>query len=213
MSGYEQGGEDSSAGAAAAPVPTAGEEQQSKRHALEKELCEVKAKIKEVETEIAADKTKADNINIEAERVALRNTIAANTERVRSFEQDVRKLREKIEQLSAPAEQSTAAGGRSHTLCLPLSSLIGLSRRVLRASPAHLHPCTPLLPWCTSTPSRIIHRHLCSCVALPLCIAASCRPHSPQVVPCYAAARANRDITVPSPCGLRVVSGARSEYH
>jgi hypothetical protein len=83
----------------------------------------------------------------------------------------------------------------------------------LCASPAHLQPCAPLLPWCTSTPSRIIHRHLCSCVALPLCIAAPCRPHSPQVVPCYAAARANRDITMPSPCVLHVVSGARSEYH
>jgi hypothetical protein len=83
----------------------------------------------------------------------------------------------------------------------------------LCASPAHLHPCTPLLFWYTSTPSRIIHRHLCPCVALPLCIAAPCRPYSPQVVPCYAAARANRDITMPSPCGLHVVSGARSEYH
>ena len=57
----------------------------------------------------------------------------------------------------------------------------------LCASPAQLRPCTPLLPWCTSTPSRIIHSHLCPCVALPLCITAPCRPHSPQDVPCYAA--------------------------
>jgi hypothetical protein len=166
MSVYKQGDEVPSAGAAAAP---AGAGQQSKQEEMrEEKMRELKEKIEKLEKKISSDEDKADNMNNEAERVALRNTIAANTERLRRFEEDMRKLRKKSEQ---PAEQSTAAGGRSPTLCLPLRSRIGLPRRALRAllllreldSPFHL---------CVRTATRPPHvtlrglcvRHLCVCI-------------------------------------------------
>jgi hypothetical protein len=181
MSGYEQGGEAPSAGAAAAPAPTAGEEQQSKRDALEKELRELKADMEQLKTKIASDETKADKIANEAERVALRKSIAANTERLTLLEEERAELRHDIKKLSAP-EQSTAAGGRSPTLCLPLRSLIGLPRRVLRAllllrefdSPFHLCARTATRPTrrfarVVRSPSvRVHHPSLCIDGALSL---------------------------------------------
>jgi hypothetical protein len=110
-----------------------------------------------------------------------------------------------------------------HLASQPCAALwrLGLEQLPPRAQKcAATVPCVPrpptftralLLFWYTSTPSRIIHRHLCPCVALPPCIAAPCRPRSPQVVPCYGAARV--DIPMPSPCGQHFVSGARREYH
>jgi predicted RNase H-like nuclease (RuvC/YqgF family) len=134
MSGYEQGGEAPSAGAAAASASTAGEEQQSKQRALEEKIRELAEKIKEVETEIAADKTEVKSIKNEKERVELRRAIAANTERLTLLEEERAELRHDIKKLSAP-EQSTAAGGCSPTLCLPLRSLIGLPRRGIARAP------------------------------------------------------------------------------
>ena len=340
MSDHDECGEDSSAGAAAAPAQTAGDGQESEQHALEKELRELEAKIKELETKIASDETKADNTTNEGLELERRRAIAANTQRLTLLEARKNTLKQEIKELSATVKGPTAAGGRSPTSCLPLRPRIGLSRRVLRAllllrefgspfhlcartatrptrhfarvvrspsvrvhhpslcidgvalslphrvcasshlvhasrgaadcgtwtlsylvptlalahrlaclagycarsscyenltapstcahnpctdiwprnhaplfgglalssypacspvpkstvpscaSPAHLHPCTPLLFWRTSTRSRTIHRHLCPCVALPLCIASPCRPHSPQVVPCWQYSRA-----------------------
>jgi small-conductance mechanosensitive channel len=126
MSAHKQGDEVPSAGAAAAPAPTAGEKQQSKGHPLEEEIRELEADIKELRKKIKSDEGKADLTKNEDLELALRRAIAANTERLQGLEQDMRDLRKKI-------ERPTAAGGRSPTSCLPLRSLIGLPRRVLRA--------------------------------------------------------------------------------
>jgi len=64
MSVHKQGDEAPSAGAPAAPAPTAGERQESKRHALEKDMLELKAKIEELETEIAADKPRERSLGL-----------------------------------------------------------------------------------------------------------------------------------------------------
>jgi len=138
MSGYEQGGEDSSAGAAAAPVPTAGEEQQSKRHALEekmRKLEDAEADILQLKTEIASDKAEADKTKNEGLELERRRAIAANSERLRGLEARRDRLEAQIDQLLALAEQPTAAGGRSPTLCLPLRTLIGLPRRGIARAP------------------------------------------------------------------------------
>jgi len=154
MSAHKQGDEVPSAGAAAAPAPTAGEGQQSKQHALEKELRELKADIEQLKTKIASDETKADTIANDTERVALRNSITEEQKRLNLLEARRDRLEAQIEKLSAPAEQPTAAGGRIPTSCLPLRPRIGLPRRVLLAllllrefdSPFHLCARTATRP-------------------------------------------------------------------
>jgi hypothetical protein len=139
MSDHEECGEDSSAGAAAAPAPTAGEGQESEQRALEKELRELKADIEQLKRDIATDRVKVDTMGDLDERLELRRAITEDKKRLHGLEQDMRDLRKKI-------EQPTAAGGRSPTLCLPLHSHIGLPRRILHAllllrefdSPFHL---------------------------------------------------------------------------
>jgi hypothetical protein len=68
-----------------------------------------------------------------------KNLLGKDKDRLQCLEQDMRDLREKI-------EQPTAAGGCSPTSCLPLRSLIGLPRRVVldvcRASCS-----SPRVPW------------------------------------------------------------------
>jgi hypothetical protein len=146
MSGYEQGGEAASAGAAAASTPT--ERQQSKQRALEekmRKLEDAEADIQQLKTEIASDKAEADKTTNEALELERRRAIAANSERLQGLEARRDRLEVQIEQLSTPVEP-TAAGGCSPTSCLPLRSLIGLPRRILRAllllrefdSPFHL---------------------------------------------------------------------------
>jgi hypothetical protein len=195
MSGYEQGGEAPSAGAAAASASTAGEEQQSKQRALEEKIRELAEKIKEVETEIAADKTEVKSIKNEKERVELRRAIAANSERLQGLEARRDRLEVQIEQLSTPA---TAACGRFPTSCLLLRWLIGLPRRALRAlvllrefdSPFHLCARTATRPTrrfarVVRSPSvRVHHPSLCiDSVALSLphrVCAASHLVHAPR---------------------------------
>ena len=143
MSAYEQGGEAPSAGAAAAP---AGAVQQSKQDTLEEKMRELKEKIENLEKKISSDEDKADNTKIEAIEVALRNSIVEDKKKRNLLEARRDRLEAQIEKLSAPAEQPTSAGGCSPSSCLPLRSLIGLPRRVLRAllllrefvSPFHL---------------------------------------------------------------------------
>ena len=129
MSAHKHGDEVPSAGAAAAPAPTAGEGQQSKQHALEKELRELKADIEQLKTKIASDETKADTIANDTERVEFRGTIKEDKKRLNLLEARRDRLEAQIDQLLAPAEQPTAAGGSSPTLCLLLRSRIGLPRR------------------------------------------------------------------------------------
>jgi len=129
MSAHEQGDEGPSAGAAAASAPTAGEGQKSEQHALEEKMLELKAKIEKLEAEIASDKTKADTMEDKALELELRRAIAEDKKQRNLLEEERAELRHEIKKLSAPAEQSTAAGGSSPTLCLPLRSRIGLPRR------------------------------------------------------------------------------------
>ena len=129
MSAHEQGDEGPSAGAAAATASTAGEGQKSEQHALEEKMLELKAKIEKLEAEIASDKAKADTMEDKALELALRNSITEEQKRLNLLEEERAELRHEIKKLSAPAEQSTAAGGSSPTLCLPLRSRIGLPRR------------------------------------------------------------------------------------
>ena len=128
MSAHKHGDEVPSAGAAAAPAPSAGDGRQSTRDTLEKEIRELEADIKELRKKIKLDEDKADLTKNEDLELALRRAIASNTERLQGLEQDMRDLRKKI-------ERPTAAGGRSPTSCLPLRSLIGLlaSQGIARA--------------------------------------------------------------------------------
>jgi len=166
MSAHNQGDEVPSAGAAAAPAPTAGEGQESKRQVLEKDLLELKAKIAELERKNASDEAKVKSLKNEDLELALRRAIAANTERLNRLEARKDTLEAKIDQLSAPVEQPTAAGGSSPTLCLPLRSRIGLPRRALRAlllqrefdNPFHLCARTATRP--TRHMAQVPTRHL-----------------------------------------------------
>jgi len=119
MSAHEQGDEGPSASAAAAPAPTAREGHENEQRALEEEMLELKAKIETLETEIASDKAEIKTIKSEAERLELRGTIKANTQRLTLLEGRRDRLEAKIEQLSAPVERPTAAGGRFPTSSLP----------------------------------------------------------------------------------------------
>ena len=173
MSGYEQGGEAPSAGAAAASAPTAKEEQQSKQRALEekiRELKDLKATINTLESKIANDEAKAVAINDGDERLEFRRAIAEDKKRLNLLEAERAELRHEIKQLSAPAEQPTAAGGCSPTSCLPLRPRICLSRRVLRAllllreltAPS---TCAHALPRAPHVALRgLCVRHLCVCI-------------------------------------------------
>lgn len=174
MSAHEQGDEAPSAGAAAAAAPTAGEGLKSKQRALEEKMRELKEKIEKLETKIASDETKADKTTNEALELERRRAIAANSERLRGLEARRDRLEVQIEQLSTPVEP-TAAGGCSPTSCLPLRSLIGLPRRILRAllllrefdSPFHLCARTATRPTrrfarVVRSPSvRVHHPSLC----------------------------------------------------
>ena len=135
MSDHDECGEDSSAGAAAAPAPTAGDGQESEQHALEKELSELKADIEQLKRDISTDRATVNLLGDSGERLELRRAITEDKKRLQGLEQDMRDLRKKIEQLLAPAEQPTAAGGCSPTSCLPLRSHIGLlaSQGIARA--------------------------------------------------------------------------------
>jgi SMC interacting uncharacterized protein involved in chromosome segregation len=129
MSAHEQGDEGPSAGAAAASAPTAGEGLKSKQRALEEKMRELKEKIEKLETKIASDETKADKTKNEDLELERRRAIAEDKKQRNLLEEERAELRHEIKKLSAPAEQSTAAGGSSPTLCLPLRSRIGLPRR------------------------------------------------------------------------------------
>jgi hypothetical protein len=133
MSVHKQDDEVPSAGAAAAPAPTAGEGQESEQHALEEKMLELKAKIEKLEAEIASDKAKADTMEDKALELELRRAITEEQKRLTLLEARKDTLEAKIDQLSAPVEQPTAAGGRFPTSSLPLRSHIGLPRRALRA--------------------------------------------------------------------------------
>ena len=155
MSVHKQGDEAPSAGAAAAPAPTTGEGQESEEiRDLKAKINTLETKINTLETKIANDEAEIKTINGEDERLELRRAIAEDKKRLNLLEVERAELRHEIKQLSAPAEQSTAAGGRSPTLCLPLRSLICLPRRVLRAllllrefdSPFHLCARTATRP-------------------------------------------------------------------
>jgi predicted RNase H-like nuclease (RuvC/YqgF family) len=108
MSDHEQCDEGPSAGAAAAPAPTAGEGQESEQHALEEKMLELKAKIEKLEAEIASDKAKADTMEDKALELELRRAITEDKKRLQCLEQDMRDMRRKI-------EQPTPAGGCSPT--------------------------------------------------------------------------------------------------
>ena len=102
MSGYEQGGEAPSAGAAAASAPTAKEEQQSKQRALEekiRELKDLKATINTLDTKIRSDEAKADTMEDKDERVALRNSITEEQKRLNLLEEERAELRHEIKKL------------------------------------------------------------------------------------------------------------------
>jgi chorismate mutase len=133
MSAHKQGDEVPSAGAAAAPAPTAGDGQESKQHALEVKMRELKEKIEKLETKILLDEVDVKCMYSEAERVEARRAVTEDKKQRNLLEARRDRLEAQIEQLLAPAEQPTAAGGRSPTLCLPLRSHIGLPCRVLRA--------------------------------------------------------------------------------
>ena len=130
MSGYEQGGEAPSAGAAAAPAPTAGEGQESEEiRDLKAKINTLETKINTLETKIAADEADVKTIGSEAVLLKRLELLAEDKKRLRDMEAERTELRHEIKQLLAPAEQPTAAGGSSPTLCLLLRSRIGLPRR------------------------------------------------------------------------------------
>jgi predicted nucleic acid-binding Zn-ribbon protein len=115
MSAHKQGDEVTSAGAAAAPAPTAGEGQQSKQHTLEEKILKLEAEIEQLKTKIASDETKADNAKNEALELERRRAIAEDKKRLNLLEVERAELRQEIKKLSAPEEQPTAAGGRFPT--------------------------------------------------------------------------------------------------
>jgi hypothetical protein len=82
MSDHKQGDEVPSAGAAAAPAPTAGEGEESMQHALKEKMLKLEAEIEQLKTKIASDETKADNTKNEGLELELRGTIKANTQRL-----------------------------------------------------------------------------------------------------------------------------------
>jgi outer membrane murein-binding lipoprotein Lpp len=156
MSARDQDSGEPSAASASSSPPTA-EEQRRTLQLLE-------AKIEKLESKIAEDEAEIKTIKSEAERLKRLDLLGKDKDRLQDFDQDVRDLRKKIEELSAPVEQPTAAGGRSPTLCQPLRSHIGLlASQALRAllllreydspfylcaQPLHRHwasqPCAPL---------------------------------------------------------------------
>ena len=136
MSGYEQGGEAPSAGAAAAPAPPAGEGQESEEiRDLKAKINTLETKINTLETKIAADEARIITITNELVQLKLIELLGKDKDRLRDMEARRDRLEAQIEQLLAPAEQSTAAGGCSPTSCLPLRSHIGLlaSQGIARA--------------------------------------------------------------------------------
>ena len=118
MSAHEQGDEGPSAGAAAAPAPTAGDGQESEQHALEKELSELKADIEQLKRDISTDRATVNAMGDSDERLELRRAITEDKKQRNLLEAERAELRHEIKQLSAPAEQSTVAGGCVLTLAL-----------------------------------------------------------------------------------------------
>jgi hypothetical protein len=176
MSGYEQGDEVPSAGAAAAPAPSAGEGQESEKiRDLKAKINTLETKINTLETKIESDEADVKTIGSEAVLLKRLELLAEDKKRLNLLEAERAELRHEIKQLSAPAEQPTAAGGYSPTSCLPLRSLIGLPRRVLRAllllrefdSPVHLRARTATRPTrrfarvVRSSSVRVHHPSLC----------------------------------------------------
>jgi predicted RNase H-like nuclease (RuvC/YqgF family) len=135
MSAHNQGDGVSSAGAAAAPAPSAGEGQESKQHALEEKVLKLEAEIEQLKTEIASDKAEIKQIKSETERLQHLELLGKDKDRLMLLEARRDMLRQEIKELSAPGEQPTAARGRSPTLCQPLRSRIVLlaSQGIARA--------------------------------------------------------------------------------
>ena len=156
MSARDQDSGEPSAASASSSPPTA-EEQRRTLQLLE-------AKIEKLESKIAEDEAEIKTIKSEAERLKRLDLLGKDKDRLRDMEAERTELRHEIKQLLAPAEQPTAAGGRSPTLCQPLRSHIGLlASQALRAllllreydspfylcaQPLHRHwasqPCAPL---------------------------------------------------------------------
>jgi len=135
MSAHKQGGEVPSAGAAAAPAPTAGERQQSKQHALEEKMRKLEADIEQLKTKIASDEAEVKTMEDKAERVALRNSITEAFKRLNMLEEERAELRQDIKKLSAPVEQPTAAGETLSHLVLTLALTHRLASQGIARAP------------------------------------------------------------------------------
>jgi predicted nucleic acid-binding Zn-ribbon protein len=135
MSAHEQGDEVPSAGAAAAPAPTAGERQQSKQHALEEKMRKLEADIEQLKTKIALGEAKADNTKNEALELELRRAITEAFTRMNLLEVERAELRQDIKKLSAPVEQPTAAGETLSYLVLTLALTHRLASQGITRAP------------------------------------------------------------------------------